>query len=208
MVNQYTSAIQVAGLKTSMIDVSGFALANIFEMNYGRSPNENIGVFNFGSSVTNFVALSHGEVIFCRDIPVGGVNYTNEISKNMGISFHEAEALKISAASRREVPEEVHSLISATTDAVIDEIKNSLDFLSATTNGMSLQRCYFTGGSINTPGLIDALNKATNLPFEALNVFRRVKFNTKKFSPTYLQQIANYSSVVMGLALRQVDDHD
>lgn len=208
VVNQYSGAIQSAGLKPALIDVSGFALANIFEMNYGRSTNENVGVFNFGSSVTNFVAIGQGEIIFCRDIPVGGVNYTNEISKNMGISFGEAESLKISAASRREVPEEVHSLISATTDNIIDEIKNSLDFLSATTNGVTLNRCYFTGGSINTPGLIEALSKATNLPFEALNVFRRVKYSPKKFSPTYLQQIANYSAIAMGLSTRQLGDHD
>jgi len=208
VVNQYISTISMSGLKTSVVDVSGFALANTFEMNYGRYPNENIAVFNFGSSITNFVVVGQGEVIFCRDIPVGGANYTNEISKNMGVSLNEAEALKVSASARREVPEEVHSIISATSEAVIDEIKNSLDFLSATTNGTTLNRCFYTGGGSATSGLIDSLTKSTGMPFESLNCFRRIKYNPRRFSPAYLQQIVSYSAVAMGLGARQGDDSD
>ncbi|MEK6775047.1 MAG: type IV pilus assembly protein PilM [Bdellovibrionota bacterium] len=208
VVNQYVSTITNAALKIAVIDVSGFALANTFEMNYGRFRNENIGVFNFGSSVTNFVVISHGQVIFCRDIPVGGSNYTNEISKNLGVSLIEAESLKISASLRREVPEEVHSIIGSTSEAVIEEIKNSLDFLSATTNGLTLNRCFYTGGGAATSGMIDSMIKSTGLGFEPMNCFRKIKYSSKKISPAYLQQIGNYSSVALGLAARQDGDND
>lgn len=208
VVNQYTNLVFSAGLKVQVIDVSGFALANAYEFNYGRSNSENIGLFNFGATVTNFTALSQGDVVFCRDIPVGGSNYSNEISKNMGISLQEAESLKISASSNREVPSEVHSVISSTSDAVGDEIRNSLDFLSAITNGLSLNRCYYTGGGSQTVGLIDHLKKTTGLPFEPINPFRRMKINSKKITPAFSQQINNYCSVALGLGLRQIGDHD
>jgi type IV pilus assembly protein PilM len=206
IVAQYVNAVSMAGLKVEVIDVSGFSLANVFEFNYGRFSNETVGLFNFGAAVTNFVVVSGGEIVFCRDIPVGGSNYTNEISKNMGVSLQEAESLKISASSKREVPEEVHSLISATSEAVIDEIKNSLDFLSATTAGLSLNRCYYVGGSAGTLGLIESLSRTTGLQFEHLNCFKKIKVNTKKFTTTYMQLIANYSSIALGLALRRVGD--
>lgn len=206
VVNQYVTTVAMTGLKTTIIDVSGFALANAFELNYGKFHNENIGVFNFGSSITNFVVISQGQVIFCRDIPVGGLNYTNEISKNLGVSLAEAESLKISASLRREVPEEVHSIIGSTSEVVIEEIKNSLDFLSATTNGITLNRCYFTGGSSATAGMIEGLIKATGLNFEAMNCFRKIKYNSKKLSPAYMQQIGSYSAIALGLAARQEGD--
>lgn len=206
LVSQYTQVLEVCGLNCGVLDVSGFALANSFELNYGKFNHEVIGLLNFGASITNFVVVKDGEVIFCRDIPVGGINYTNEIHKVMGITIPEAEALKLSASSGKEVPDEVHSIISATNDAVTEEIRSSLDFLSATTNGLTLNRCYYTGGSSATSGLVEAVSRTNNVPMEILNPFLKVKANPKKFTPDYLEQISSFASVVTGLALRQMGD--
>lgn len=206
LVTQYTQVIEVSGLTCGVLDVSGFALANAFELNYGKIPGEVIGILNFGASITNFVVVQNGEVIFCRDIPVGGANYTNEIHKAMGVTVGEAEALKLSAVSRREVPDEVHSIISATNEAVTEEIRSSLDFLSATTNGLVLNRCFYTGGSSATSGLIETVSRVTGILMEPFNPFLRVKANPKKFSPEYLDQISSFAGVVTGLALREKGD--
>lgn len=206
LVAQYTQVVEVTGLSCSILDVSGFALANSFEANYGKIPGETVGILNFGASITNFVVISNGDVVFCRDIPVGGANYTNEIHKAMGITVVEAEALKLSASARREVPDEVHSIISATNEAVTEEVRNSLDFLSATTNGLTLNRCFYTGGSSGTNGLIDTLNRVTGISLEAFNPFVRVKTNPKRFSDEYTEQIKTFAGVVTGLAMREAGD--
>lgn len=206
LVSQYTQVVELTGMSCGVLDVSGFALANCFELNYGRVPGEVIGILNFGASITNFVVISNGDVIFCRDIPVGGANYTNEIHKAMGVTLAEAEALKLSAVSRREVPDEVHSIISATNEAVTDEVRSSLDFLGATTNGLGLTRCFYTGGSSSITGLVDNLMRVTGVGFEPFNPFVRVKVSPKKFSPEYVEQIKSFASVVTGLALRELGD--
>lgn len=206
LVAQYTQVIEVCGLNCSVLDVSGFALANAFELNYGKIPGQTIGILNFGASITNFVALKNGEVIFSRDIPVGGANYTNEIHKAMGVTIPEAESLKLSAFSRKEIPDEVHSIISATNEAVTEEIRSSLDFLSATTNGLVLNHCYYTGGSSATAGLVETVARVNGIQMEQFNPFLKVKANTKKFSPEYLDQISPFAAVVTGLALREVGD--
>ncbi|MGZ3771406.1 MAG: type IV pilus assembly protein PilM [Bdellovibrio sp.] len=206
LVNQYTQVVEISGLSCSVIDVSGFALANAFELNYGKLPGETIGLLNFGASITNFVVLQNGEVIFCRDIPVGGSNYTNEIHKTMGVTVAEAEALKLSAISKREVPDEVHSVISATNETVTEEIRSSLDFLSATTNGLMLNRCFYTGGSSATSGLVETVRRVTGIPMQPFNPFLKIKANPKKFSPEYLEQISSFAGVVTGLGLRQLGD--
>lgn len=206
LVTQYTQVIEVTGLNCSVLDVSGFALANAFELNYGKIIGEVVGILNFGASITNFVVLQNGEVIFCRDIPVGGANYTNEIHKAMGVTVPEAEALKLSAVSKREVPDDVHAVISATNEAVTEEIRSSLDFLSATTNGLTLNRCFYTGGSSATSGLVETVSRVTGIPMEPFNPFIKVKANPKKFSPEYLDQISSFAGVVTGLALREAGD--
>ncbi len=206
LIAQYKQAIEMTGRRCGVLDVAGFALANTFEMNYGIVRNETVGVLNFGAAVTNFVVLHDGEVLFCRDIPVGGQNYTNEISKGMGVTVEEAEALKLSASEKREVPDEVHSLISATNEAITEEIKNSLEFLSATTNGLSLSRCYITGGAHSTPGLSETIQRLLNFTVDSLNPYRRLKANPKRFSQSYLNQIRSFLPVVTGLAMREVGD--
>lgn len=206
LVTQYTQVIEIAGLNCGVLDVSGFALANSFELNYGKVSGEAIGLLNFGAAITNFVVVQNGEVIFCRDIPVGGSNYTNEIHKAMGVTVAEAEALKLSAISRREVPDEVHSIISATNEAVTEEIRSSLDFLSATTNGLVLSRFFYTGGSSATSGLVETVSRVTGIKMQPFNPFIKIKANPKKFSPEYLEQISTFAGVVTGLALRELGD--
>jgi type IV pilus assembly protein PilM len=206
LVSQYTQVVELAGVKCGVLDVSGFALANAFELNYGKVNGQAIGILNFGASITNFVVVQNGEVIFCRDIPVGGANYTNEIHKAMGVTIQEAESLKLSAMSRRDVPDEVHSILSSTNEAVTEEIRSSLDFLSATTNGLVLHQCYYTGGSSSTSGLIETIGRVTGMQMQRFNPFHKVKANGKKFSPEYLEQISSFASVVTGLAIRNLGD--
>jgi type IV pilus assembly protein PilM len=204
IVNQYRSAVTGAGLQLNVLDVSGFAVANLFELNYGRS-NEIIGLINIGSGVTNFVVLMNGEVIFSRDVAIGGFNFTSEISKELGVTLPEAESLKLSAANKGAVPDEVHTILASTNDLITDEIRNSFEFFVGSNNGATFGRCFVTGGSSSVPGLLDKISLATNVQLEKMNPFQRIKAS-RNFSDSYLRQIAPFASVAMGLALRKVGD--
>lgn len=204
LVGQYRSAIESAGLELAILDVSGFALANAFEANYGRS-RDTIGLINIGSGVTNFVVVSEGEVIFSRDVAIGGFNYTNEISKELGVTLPEAESLKLSAVNRGAVPDEVHSILSATNDVVTDEIRNSFEFFVGGNNGMGFNRCLITGGSSFVPGLVEQISKATQVSLQRMNPFERVTAS-RNFTDAYLRQIAPFAAVSIGLGLRKAKD--
>jgi type IV pilus assembly protein PilM len=201
----YLETVSRAGIKCQILDVGSLALANLFELNYGRT-NEPVAIFNFGSNITNFLVLLQGEVIFSRDIPVGGFHFTNEISKNMGVTFEEAESLKISQSNKQEVPEETRTFMNIALEHVTEEIRNSIDFYTATANGLMINRAYFTGGASLTVGLIDHLVESIKLPFEVLNPYLKIKSGNKKFTATYLQQISPFVGIPFGLALRKTGD--
>ncbi len=205
VMKQYMQVVESAGQRCHTIDVAGFALANLFELNYGRLANETIAVFNIGAQVTNFVAIQNGEVIFCRDVPVGGGTYNAELSKNFGLTFQEAESLKLSAAKGQEVPEGVSQTISQVNEQIIEEIRNSIDFLSVTNQGLKLSKAWFTGGGSLTPGLIEKMANAFEIRTEVLNPFRKVSIG-KKVNSSYLQQVSPFVSISLGLGLRQIGD--
>lgn len=201
----YLGSINQAGLKCKILDVSSLALANVFEINYGKTA-EPVALFNFGSNITNFLVLFQGEVIFSRDIPVGGFHFTNEISKNMGVTFEEAETLKIQQSTSQEVPEETRTFMNMALDYVTEEIRNSIDFYTATAQGHLINRAYYTGGACLTAGLIDHLAEVLKMPFESFNPYSMIKSGNKKITSDYLQQISPFVSIACGLAMRQVGD--
>lgn len=205
MVNQYRQIISGAGLKLAILDVSGFALANAFELNYGKLTGQTVALINIGSAVTNFVVVHDGEVIFSRDIPFGGSNFTTEIHKEMGLTTPEAEALKLSAVMGNEVPEQVHSILNAVNENMVEEIRNSFDFFSASNAGYAINRAYYTGGSATMPNLISRASQVSNLPFDQINPFARVRPG-RSLNSNYLQQIAPFASVVIGLAARKAKE--
>lgn len=200
-VSNYAFTVKGAGLKCDILDVSSFALANCFEFNYGKL-SETVVLLNFGARVTNFVVVERGEVAFCRDIPVGGINYSNDIHKELGVSIKEAESLKMGATIGQQVPDEVANVLRSTTDVIADEIQNSFDFYLATSNNASIDRIFVTGGSSKVPGLVSHISKVTNVNYEALNPFLRVGYDQGKFSNEYISQIQPYAALAVGLALR------
>ncbi len=204
-INKYLEVAAYSDLKCAIIDVSCLALANVFEFNYGKL-NEPVGLFNFGSNSTQFVVVFQGEVIFARDIPVGGFHFTNEISKNMGVTLEEAEGLKLAQNGQSEVPENTRSYMNLALDFVTEEIRNSIDFYSASSSDLYLSKIFYTGGASLTAGLIEHLSEVLKIKFEVLNPLIKIRSENKKISGNYLAQITPFLAIAVGLALREVGD--
>ncbi len=205
VIRQYMQVIETAGKKCSVVDVAGFALANLFELNYGKIPSQIVAAINIGAQVTNFVAMQNGDIIFCRDIPVGGSSYNAELSKNFGLTYQESESLKLSAAKGQEVPEGVSHTILTVNDQIIEEIRSTIDYLAVSHEGAKLAKCWYTGGGSLVPGLIDKMSKTLEIPFEVFNPFKKLKVG-RKMNVGYLQQVSPFISISLGLGLRNGGD--
>src|SRR5690606_27733069 len=114
--------------------------------NYGDMEDQTIAIFNVGAAATTMVVLERSEVTFCRDIPVGGLTYTQDLQKSLSISFDEAEALKLSLATTPSPPAEAQAVIQATHEVVAEEIKASVEFYLNSAQSQKLNRCFVTGG--------------------------------------------------------------
>jgi type IV pilus assembly protein PilM len=198
--------IRGAGLTCSILDIGGFALANCFMKNFDSAKGQTVALLNIGASITNFVVVENGEVVFCRDVAVGGLTYTAEIQKAMGISLEEAESMKISACTGNAAPEEVMQVISNTHEAVSEEVQSSLDFFLNTTPGIPIQQCFVTGGASRTPNLLATLSRQTKIHMETLDPLRAVKINERTLNPAYVNEIRDYAAIAIGLGFRSVGD--
>lgn len=201
---KYAEAISAAGLNCTILDVSGFALANCFKANYGELEGQSVALLNIGATSTSMVVIDNKEVVFARDIPVGGMNYTVDLQKGLNVSQEEAEAFKLSIGKDKTAPVEAEGFINATTEVVSDEIKASFDFYLNSASSHTISRCFVTGGAARTVGLIERLSHI--VPCEKLDPFLNIKIDPKSFSRSYIDQIRDFAAVAVGLGLRQVGD--
>lgn len=202
----YQDVAQGAGLNPAVVDLSGFALANCALKNEAGLENEIFGIVDMGASVSNFVVVERGEVIFCRDLPVGGGTYSAEIQKSMGISFGEAEALKLSASRDQANPEEVVRALNGTHEVVADEYQSCLDFFINTNPGISLNKLLFTGGGFRTPGLLPFLRDSVKVSWSQLNPMGAIGVKANAFTADFVNEIQQLGSVAIGLGQRKIGD--
>lgn len=208
LVNEYSALLIEAGLRPAVIDVAAFALENMFTLNYDTRP-EPIALVNVGASTVNINVLRGGTSAFTRDVGLGGRVYTEEIQRALNVSFEEAEALKVGGNERDRaavVPEEVERVLSGVSDNIATEIHRSLDFFLSTSGGSGLAGVFLAGGAAPTPGLAQAIERASGAPVTLVDPFRRISVDERAFNPRFLHDVAGQAAIAVGLGLRRGDD--
>jgi type IV pilus assembly protein PilM len=210
MINDYTSIVTEAGLQPVVVDVDAFAVQNMFEANYEMAPGETVVLINAGASVVNINIVSNGASTFTRDITVGGNQFTEEIQKQLNVSYDEAEALKVGGQTGTEmdavVPQEVERVIQGVAEQMAGEIQRSLDFYAATAADSHVAKVYLSGGTARVPALFKVIEQRVGVPVEILNPFKAIEVDNRKFDPQHIMEIAPSAAVAVGLALRSVGD--
>lgn len=210
MINDYTAVISEAGLAPVVMDVAGFAVQNQFELNYEVVPGESVVLVNIGASIVNINILKGGITSFTRDVSMGGNQFTEEIQKQLNVSYEEAEALKLGgdmgSESQAVVPQEVEGIIASVSENLAAEIQRSLDFYAATAAEDHITKIWLSGGSAKVPGLTRVFEARTNIPVEVMNPFKNVTFNERQFKAEELAGYAPMAAVGVGLGMRRVGD--
>lgn len=204
--NDYTAVITEAGLNCSVVDVDAFAVENVFEVGYPEHMDKTVVLIDIGAGIMNINVLKSGVSTFTRDITIGGSNFTEELQKELGVSYEEAEILKLGGSSDRAGPSEVSGVLRAVTENLVLEIQRSLDFFSATSAEEEIHAVFLSGGGCRVPGLAMAVEERVGIPVEVLNPFRGVVSPEKLFDPDYLEAVGPAAAVAVGLALRRTDE--
>jgi type IV pilus assembly protein PilM len=208
MINDYTTVVSEAGLIPVVVDVDAFAVQNMFSSNYDV-PDRTIVLINAGASVVNINILSGGITVFTRDVTIGGNQFTEEIQKQLNVSFDEAEALKTGGGhgeSEAVVPHEVERVMITVAEQVAGEIQRSLDFYASTAADPHFSRVFLSGGTAKIPALFKTIETRVGVPVEIMNPFKAIEVDDRKFDPAFITEVAPMAAVAVGLALRRAGD--
>ena len=145
--------VKEAGLIPKVVDLNVFALVNIFEFIYANRleelSEEGAIIVDFGAQYTSVIVYKNGAPVLTKEIAIGGVLLTEQIQRQMGVNYEEAEDLKIHGDDNGNLPEEVIDILESHNEKLIEELKKVLNFYIAAGSSEQVGYAFVTGGSLS-----------------------------------------------------------
>ncbi len=209
-INDYAQLARDAKLRPMICDIDAFTVQNTFEFSRGLPPDQTVALINVGASLSSLNIIAGGVSAFTREIANGGNVITDEIQKQLGVPFEQAEVYKCGGAADPNdpsrpgiVPQQVVQIVESVCDAIAAEIQRSLDFFMATSGEAEISRIFVTGGTANVASLAQAVERRARVPTEVWSPVERLSVDAREVNPALLQPKAAQLAVALGLALRK-----
>ena len=163
-----------SGGACKLIDLDGFVCASFLSTAMGMAKTETVGFIDVGASATRTTVMTNGTVTFLREFPIGGNSFTDSISMSLGLSFENAEALKIQDEGG--IPADAVEAIRSQLVTWKNELQQCEDLYVTQNATGPVTRWILFGGAAKTPGLYQSLQDARFgeriEPFKAEEFFR------------------------------------
>jgi len=208
-IDDYVQIARQAKLKPLIVDIDAFTIQNLFEYNRGLPPDQTFAIINIGATQASINIVSRGTSVFTRDIANGGNYLTEQIIKQLGVPYEQAEEMKYQAASSHAasgIPPKVTQVLEQVCDTIAGEIQRSLDFFLATSGEDRISRLYLTGGTANVQQLSHAIERRSRVATEVIQPLERIDVDEKFVDRNLLSQRTAQLSVALGLAMRRTKE--
>ncbi len=205
LISAFKDLVELADLRVKIVDLNALAVMNVFTFIKADilDSDQSMILMDIGAQNTQFLIIRRGKLVFTKEMAMGGVMVTEEIQRQMGVNFHDAEDLKTVGDSNGNLPEEVVEIVESVNKTFLADIKKTLEFYITSTSDESFEKVYITGGGSLTPGLIEGLETTLGLEIEFLNPFEKIDYG-KSFSDQELESIGSLGAAAMGLAMRKL----
>jgi type IV pilus assembly protein PilM len=205
IVGSYAETLRAAGLLPVVVDVDYFALDNLYELNYESVVDQVVALVNIGARYSSINILKGGRSVFTGDVPVGGRDITEALTRDLGVSAEEAERLKTGRGNGSIDAEQLTMALGPAVDALIEEIHYALSFFWTAATDERIDVLYLSGGAAQTPELAQRLAERIEAPVEVTDPFSHVTLSPS-LDAEQLQRHASEFAVALGLSARRPGD--
>ena len=224
LIESHLQAIELAGLTPTAIDVQPFTVLRAlkYQPQGSQEPpcvvDGTVAYIYIGAGTTDIVIARDDDLRFTRIVPVGGATFTRAIAERLGISFEEAERVKIERG--RVCADGIDSLdgddramaqaIMEVVQAMVEDVRRSIDYhdlqLNAPGDGLEVKQVILAGGGSVLDGLDRYVGDELGLPTKMCNPLRNVAVSPRVASRIDIKKMGPMLAVGIGLALREVVD--
>ena len=163
-------------------------------------------IINLGANITNIIIIDKGIPQLFRDLAVGGSFFTENLSKDLSISFDDAEKALKGLPVKNIQPEHFEAVLNTNMNNLLEEIEKTFTFYEAgEKEEKKIDFIFLSGGLSKLKDLTNHFEKKFNIKTEIFNPFRRISYSEKKFDPFYFEDMAALFGVATGLATRKME---
>ncbi len=201
LVDDQAEMLQELGLFPVCITVDSFALGNAYELADIVSPgiresDRTVALLDIGYTKSSINILANNVTCFAREVPMGGQDLTNAITRRFGLEPYEAEALK---RDPQDQALEVQDAVSHVMDDLGNEVNLSFDFFENQFDG-EVEEVFLSGGSVLLPFMEECLEKIFEKKTRVWNPIEGLKVKSQNVDIDALHHSAPQLTVAVGLA--------
>ena len=195
LVSDLQSAIRGAGLTADSVVPSLVGPVNAFELALPEVfARENIALIDVGFKNTTISILQEGELVLSRAVAIGGDKLTTTIAEAMGISYAEAEGIKVGMAA------EVQSHLEPVITTLGRELRASIDFFEHQ-HDMTVSQIFISGGTASSELIRQLLQAELMTTCNTWNPTAAVQSALSPQQAAELDAIAPQLTVAIGAAV-------
>jgi type IV pilus assembly protein PilM len=205
-VDQTISVLESAGLYPVGLEIESIAQARSLLLEENK--NATVLIVDIGDRRTSFSITKDGVPCFTSSIPLCGQSFTDLISKSMGISFEEAEKIKLSYGVGNDFKRDaLFKSIEPVLENFLQEIDRSIDFyVTGLKYSDGIDKIIMCGGGANMKGLLPYFSRKLGREIELGNPWTNMKLG-KNLPVIEKDQSLQYSTAI-GLALKGLHYED
>lgn len=200
LVDPLISAVHEAGMTPLSVDLTSSALVRSLA-HPNTSPRGPEAIVSVGAGLTTVVIHESGVPHFVRTIASGGDAITSAIAATLDLPLGDAEATKRNLDKPGPHIRAAAGAANEASNALIAEIRNSIDYYSTLPGRSEVQQVVVTGGGSRLVGFIDRLAQQFRIPVVPGSCLSRIDCSRLAMTPEDLGKIDPLAAVVVGLAL-------
>lgn len=205
-VEDRVAVAEAAGLKALVMDVESYAALAAFELIEKQLPEggrgQIIALVDVGANVMNLTVLRNNQQLYAREQAFGGSQLTQDIARQFGMSFEEAEAAKRS----NNLPDTYEAeLLRPFVEGMALEVSRALQFFFTSTQFNQVDHIVLAGGCAVIPGADEVVASRTQINTIVANPFADMLLSDRVRAKNLLAD-ASSLMVACGLALRRFDE--
>lgn len=195
VVEDMQTAVRSTGLIPDHIVPGLVGPVNAFELSMPEVFNkEVVALVDIGFKHTTICLLQEGELILSRVVGIGGDKLTNGLAESLGISYAEAEGIKVG------MPSEVQSQLESLVMPLGRELRASIDFFEHQQD-RTVGSVYIGGGSARSEFIVQTLQTELGLECKTWNPLNCLQLALPPQQAGEVEHVAPQLSVALGAAL-------
>jgi type IV pilus assembly protein PilM len=190
-------AVEHAGLFVVDVDLSCFAALRAGAHLVGDTE----AVVDIGANGTNIIIHTDGVPQIVRSVPRGGLEITKQMAARLDMSMAAAETMKCRVGLLRGPGMDSSAVVSEAIRPLVNEIRSSFNYFSATNPTKQVSRLSLVGGSATLPGLVEQLSEALNVSVVLADPLQRVNDSRSGGRHDSLRRFRSSAAVSVGLTM-------